>query len=137
MSDDLQIVHVRRPGLPWRQEQSRTECGQVIKGDSANVITRDEFFAKIKREGDRRARYSTCQTCLDTAARWPSWDQDPVRCLGREGSVHYGRAVNPQFKNELLALAMLVERHREEFAELLEDVTMVVPLQAGRKGKAQ
>lgn len=135
MTEDLKIVHVRRPGLPWRREQSKTECGLAIKGDDDSVITREDFLTKIKREGERRARYSTCQTCLDTAVRWPSWDQDPVHCLARETGNGYGRPKSPTFKNELLALAMLVERHREEFEEIMEDVGAVVPIAA--KGRAQ
>lgn len=129
--EDLAIVHVQRPGLPWRKEQSLTECGLPVAGHP--VISRADFLVKLKREGERRARYSTCQTCLDTASRWPSWNEDPIRCLYREADRRWGsrRPLDP-FRTELLALAALVERHPEEFAELLEDIELTVPLPTER-----
>jgi hypothetical protein len=136
MADDLQIVHVQRPPLPWRKEHHRTECGLPVAGHP--VIGREEFKAKVKREGVRRAQVTTCQTCLDTANRHPSWEEDPVRAVGREMERwRWGgpRERNP-FRDELLALAALVERHPEEFAEILEDIALVVPLGVNRKGRA-
>ena len=131
--NDLPIVHVVRPTLPWRMSRTgaptpyKTECGLPIAGHP--VITRAEFLEKIKKQGQQRAYLTTCQTCLDTARRWPSWDEDPVQCLSREVSGGWnGRTRDPNFKHELLALAMLAERHRPEFEELLEDQREIVPI---------
>lgn len=132
MTDEPPIVHVRRPGLPWRIEHGKTECGLPVAGHP--VITRTEFLAKIKREGERRARITTCQTCLDTARRHPSWDENPEGCLSRE-IPGWGRARPSRFRTELLALAALAARHREEFTEIMEDIEAVVPIAEGSKAR--
>lgn len=129
------VVHVARPALPWRQAL-RTECGLPLK--SHPVISRDEFVAKVKAEGQRRAAMSTCMTCFDTAQRWPSWDEDPVGCFNREvESTWRGRASRAgernDFRQELVAVAILIQRHRPEFDELLEDQAAIVPLAAGER----
>lgn len=136
MSEDLRIVHVLRPPLPWRRSQPRTECGLTTEVGSDHVETREQFKARLKLEGDRRARFSTCQTCLDTAQRWPSWDEDPAKCLERE-LPRWGQKQPVDVRQELRAVAMIVERHREEFDELVADMEAVVPLQAGRDRRRQ
>ena len=136
-TEDLPIVHVRRPGLPWRPEHGRTECGLPVTGQP--VITREEFLEKLKMQGERRARVTTCQTCLDTARRWPSWEEDPVQCLARERD-HWGTRGKYQelFRREVVALAVLAQRHRTEFEELLADQAATVPIAEGaavRRGR--
>jgi hypothetical protein len=82
-------------------------------------------------------------TCLNTAQRWPSWDESPVECLGREtyamrhGTASGlraigGRTVSAQFRTELLAIALLVEAHRDEFDQAVADLNGAPSLQSVR-----
>ena len=122
------IEHVLRPPLPWR-EVNTTECGLPAVGHPA--LTREDFIAKVTSQGKQRAALSTCMTCWDTAQRHPSWNEDPVMCIARE--IHWHRRDNVRFKRELLAIAALITRHRDEFAELMKDQEEIVPLPAGRR----
>jgi hypothetical protein len=111
----LDLEHVVRPTLPWRgTEDLLTECGLPADADR-NVISREDLRRKWKEQGQTRASMTTCMTCLHTAHRWPSWDEDPVRCLGREMG-YYG---NPRFEKELRAIQLLIEAHSEEFSNAL------------------
>src|SRR6266566_9811225 len=115
------LEHVQRPPLPWRREAALTECGLPVAGHP--VISRDEFIAKLKEQGKQRAAMTTCMTCYDTAQRHPTWEEDPVMRLSRE--INWSRREGV-LKTELLALAALVSRHRDEFTELLQDQKEIV-----------
>jgi hypothetical protein len=60
-------------------------------------------------------------TCADTAERHPTWDDDPRRAIGREieWELRYNRFRTEdrgqRFRDELVAIAALIEAHREEF----------------------
>lgn len=106
------LHHIERPAPPWRDDQGLTECGL----DATSIVvdrlwTRDDLRAAARNLGPQRLSMLCCMTCLNTAQRWPSWDQDPVEALGRE--IH-GRTAD-RFRQELWAIAALVEAHREEF----------------------
>lgn len=124
------IDHVRRPDLPWRRLLI-TECGLPVAGHP--VISREVFLMRLKEEGQQRTAMRTCMTCFETARRHPIWAEDPVQAIAREVHTFKSRAA---FKRELLALAALVERHRDEFAELLEDQQAIAHL-GERRGRAQ
>lgn len=132
------VEHVRRPHPPWRKEDARTECGRPVS-DVRLVITRDEFTAKLQQQGKRRAALSTCMTCLDTASQWPTWEQDPVQAIHREtysnygGRQVYGGAPVDEFRDELVALAELVNRHPEEFEAIRSGLSDTVSLADRRK----
>lgn len=136
------VEHVKRPRPPWRADDARTECGKDI-ADVRLVISRDQLVAKVKDQGRRRAALSTCMTCLETATRWPTWEQDPVQAIFREtysnygGRQVYGGAPISQFRDELVALAELVERHRAEFDGILSSLGDTVRLADRRKRRAQ
>lgn len=120
---DEPLTHILRPGLPWRVE-GRTECG--LDGAHRPVMTRDEFGVRLKRLGMQRMAYLTCMTCYDTARRWPTFAEDPARAMGRES--YMGRGTDDAFRDELRALAALVERHPDEFASLLGGIGQTVRL---------
>lgn len=135
--DDVKgIVHIERPRPPWRQEKRLTEC----KRDATKVTTiaRTEFVAKLAELGAQRASLSTCMTCWETARRWPTWEQDPARCLGREtGGSAYGADSPPVLSAELRALAALAETHREEFEAYLAGLEQTVDLEDLRRRKTR
>jgi|SRR5580765_4858634 hypothetical protein len=116
------VDHILRSRLPWRQpdEGAITECG--YDASKVATITRAAFLQRQKDLGVQRTALLTCMTCSDTARRWGTWDDDARLALGREiewerGS-NYGRAREDRghrLKDELLAIAALIEAHREEF----------------------
>jgi hypothetical protein len=148
VTEPLILDHVERPTLPWRTAQRRTECG--LDPEKHQTISRDELAAKAKRLGRERTYMTTCVTCLHTAQRHPSWDENPVACLAREIQTTAGwgrRRGEPTFRYEVLAIAQLIDEHRDEFDELVAtqaahdaaqagDVAGVVPLKA-RRGRAR
>lgn len=113
------VDHILRPQLPWRAgDGAITECG--YDATKVKALTRDEYVARFKELGRQRCAMLTCMTCADTAARWGAWDSDPRKALEREiaweGAGRYAREDRGQrLKDELLAIAALIEVHREEF----------------------
>ena len=116
------VDHILRPRLPWRQhgENAITECG--YDASKVKTLTRAEFFQRQKDLGQQRTAMLTCMTCSDTARRWGTWDDDPRLAVHREiewerGGYYY-RARDDRgqrLKDELLAIASLIEAHRDEF----------------------
>ena len=113
------VDHIVRTPLPWRAEGAVTECG--YDATKVPTITRDEFKARIKDLGQQRTAMLTCMTCSDTARRWGTWDDDPRLAVGREiewerGSAYYRDSKRgTQLRDELVAIAALIEAHRDEF----------------------
>ena len=124
------LDHVRRPQPPWRVADV-TECG--LPEDRHPTLSRVELAAKVRRLGVQRAAMTTCMTCLATAQRWPTFDDDPVEAIGRE--THRGRDANPAFRDELLAIAALIERHPDEFAQLLAGIANTIRLSERRAAR--
>lgn len=129
MSDTVRD-HVRRTDLPWRIATT-TECGKPVV-DVASVISRAELVAKVKQDGIQRAAYSTCMTCLETARRWPDWNADPVEAVARD---FYGGRRDPRLRDELRAIAALVDAHRDEFDDYLTGLGETVDLLAARRAR--
>lgn len=113
------VDHIERPRLPWRDSGSITECG--FDASKVKTLTREEFFAREKELGQQRCAMLTCMTCSQTAQRWGKWGDDPRMALQREiewerGGYWGGRTDRGQLlKDELLAIAALIEAHRDEF----------------------
>jgi hypothetical protein len=117
------VDHIIRPSLPWRRdgEGTITECG--YDASKVKTLTRAEFFQREKDLGKQRMAMLTCMTCSDTARRWGTWDDDPRLAMQREiewerHAAYYARARDDRgqrLKDELIAIAALIEAHREEF----------------------
>lgn len=113
------VDHIIRPSLPWRRDGAITECG--YDATKIQSITRPEFFQRVKDLGKQRSAMLTCMTCSNTAQEWGTWEDDPRRALGREIAWEHGgyrRAREDRgerLKDELIAIAALIEAHREEF----------------------
>lgn len=123
MPEKIPLRHIERPPLPW-QTYRLTECGHDI-AEFAEVLSRDEAVRQHKAMGHQRFGLITCMSCIGTANRWTTWDEDPVQRMGRE--FYMGRApkAGDRFRRELLAIAALVDAHREEFDEMVEGLTEV------------
>jgi hypothetical protein len=119
------VDHILRPQLPWRQgDGAITECG--YDGLQVKAITRKEYFQRLENMGQQRAALFTCMTCASTAKRWGTWDDDPGRALDREITWECGGAYwrdrddrGFRLRDELLAIAALIDAHREEFDVLV------------------
>lgn len=141
MSEGLQ--HVLRMPIPWRHlTQSRTECG--LTSDAVEAIPFEEMQAKVRREGEKRAAYSSCMTCWEAAGRhhqemrWLPDGVDPILLvIAREIAFVRRREGDAlRFSRELRALTMLAERYRDEFIALVDDMEGSVNLTAYRKSRA-
>lgn len=122
------VDHILRPTLPWRETAAITECG--FDASKVKTLSRPEFFARLKDLGQQRTAMLTCMTCSQTASRWGTWDDDPRVAVQREiewerGSVYWrARSDRGQrLKDELVAVAALIESHGEEFLGIIETNT--------------
>lgn len=113
------VDHVIRPTLPWRMTGvALTECG--YDASKVKTISRDELIARLKDYGQQRTAILTCMTCVETATRWRTWDQDPRDALDREIQWERRRDLKDterSLRAELSALAELADSHRDEFEE--------------------
>jgi hypothetical protein len=116
------VDHIERPRLPWRHtaDGTATECG--LDASKVKTLTREEFFQREKDLGKQRTAMLTCMTCCDTARRWGSWGDDPRMAMQREieweSRGRWSRDDRGErLKDELLAIAALIEAHQEEFDE--------------------
>jgi hypothetical protein len=114
------VDHILRAQLPWREdaEGAITECG--YDASKVTTITREAFFRRQKEFGQQRTAMITCMTCLNTVHRWNTWEEDPRQAIGREVEWERGMGYRPQergtqLKDELQAIAALIEAHRDEF----------------------
>lgn len=116
------VDHILRPALPWRSssEPAITECG--YDASKVKTITRPDFFQRLKDYGQQRTSMLTCMTCSNTAGRWGTWNDDPRAALQREIEWEAGwRRTDRGFrlKDELTAIATLIEAHKDEFDGLV------------------
>lgn len=115
------VDHILRPELPWRHgEGAITECG--YDASKVKTITREAYFQRLKDFGQQRAAMVTCMTCDNTARRWGTWDDDPRRAVEREINWECGwrgREKGSRLREELVAIAALIEAHREEFLQAI------------------
>ena len=121
------VDHIERPRLPWRQtsEGAITECG--LDASKTRPITREEFLQREKDYGQQRNALLTCMTCRGTAMRWGTWADDPRAAMQREiewegtGRWSYQKGRGERTKDELLAIAALIEAHSDEFQARLTE----------------
>lgn len=122
------VDHILRPRLPWRQSDDGaiTECG--YDASKVKTLTRSEFFQREKELGKQRTAMLTCMTCSDTARRWGTWDDDPRLALQREIEWERGASYwrsrddrGQRLKDELTAIAALIEAHRDEFETTISE----------------
>jgi hypothetical protein len=118
------VDHIIRPSLPWRRPGAAiTECGYDAM--KVKAITRPEFFSRLKDYGQQRTAMLTCMTCSDTARRWGTWEDDPRLAIEREVTWERGGGYRARtdrgelLKDELVAVAALIEAHKEEFDSLV------------------
>lgn len=132
-----EITHIERSTLPWRPER-KTECGLDVPRHPA--WTRQEAGAKQKEMGAQRFSLFCCMTCLHTVQRHSTWQDDPASCLVRHAgsmTMRWGRDTEEKrrFRDELLAIAALIEAHREEFDGLVAGYSEVVDIADARRQK--
>jgi hypothetical protein len=121
------VDHIERPRLPWRPESETalTECGfEAVK---VKCLTRSEFFRRLKEYGEQRTAILTCMTCVQTARRWSTWEEDPRHALHREieweGCGAWRTDRGNLLRDELRAIAMLIKAHPDEFKVLVNGLT--------------
>lgn len=121
------VDHILRPRLPWRSDEGAiTECG--YDASKVKTITRGEYEQRRKNLGQQRCAMVTCMTCANTAQRWGDWNDDPRLALEREitwekpGYYSRSESRGQRLKDELLAIASLIEAHPEEFAANVEAI---------------
>jgi hypothetical protein len=118
------VDHILRPQLPWRigREGAITECG--YDASKVKTLTRDEFTARFKDLGQKRMMMFTCMTCYDTARRHGTWEDDPRGAIDREidWEIRFWRSNGrgDRLKHELIAIAALIEAHKDEFFDLID-----------------
>lgn len=124
------VDHILRPSLPWRSPDTPaiTECGyDALK---VKALSREQFFQREKEWGRQRTSLHTCMTCSDTAKRWGRWGDDPRLALQREiewerGHHYYARGREDRghrLRDELIALAGMIENHRAEFDAAVAEI---------------
>ena len=118
------VDHIKRPQLPWRTDAGITECG--YNASSVPTLTRDAYWERRKTMGQQRTALLTCMTCADTASRWGTWEDDPLQAMQREIEWEAGRGYRrrdrgERLRDELVAIAALIEAHRDEFDALISE----------------
>lgn len=123
------VDHIIRPRLPWRPESDPgiSECG--YDATKIRTLTRAQFFSRLKEYGQQRTALFTCMTCMTTASRWGTWQDDPRLAIARE--IEWESARWNQFardvtdrrghrlRDELVAIEALIAAHPHEFQQLL------------------
>ena len=149
------LDHLSRPPLPWRAPHL-TECGKPLEGiDASRIISRDELHKRVADIGQKRAAFSTCMTCWETANRWPDgpatalyrevgvvyrtppsrYDYAPSRDGEQRRSYDEAKARRDRFAGELEAIQALIEAHREEFDGYLAGLGETVSLTDRRNAR--
>src|ERR1041384_7038226 len=115
------VDHIMRPRLPWRpSEAALTECG--YDASKVKTITREEHLLRTKNYGRQRTAMLTCMTCMQTAERWSTWEEDPRDAVAREIQWESGPFRKPRgtrLLDELVTIAALIQAHPDEFQRLL------------------
>ena len=133
------VEHILRELLPWQRGEAGTECGRPV-AEFAAVLTRDQAIAKFRALGQTRATMTTCVTCAQTVDRHATWATNPAAALARVADRYVSRycpdkKAQRRFNDELRALALLAEAHREEFEELLAGLTGAVDLRQAQAAR--
>lgn len=127
--------HIIRTPLPWRtNEEATTECG--LPAQSYPSLTPEQMEAKVQREGEQRASYSSCMTCwrVRRDRGYARRTNSLLDVLNREilRGAHSDSEVWTRLDRELRAMVLLVEAHRAEFDGILADMADAISLSAAR-----
>lgn len=120
------LTHIQRDPLPWRAaEEWLTECG--LPASSYPTVTREVIELRLREDGKQRTAMMTCMTCLSAMTRYdylrsrPGVDrilQTFRREIDRCGFGAQAPAI--LLSQELRAMMTLIERHDEEFRQILK-----------------
>lgn len=133
-----------RAQLPWRAADGLTECG--LASEKFTTLDYQHFIQKVEEQGRQRAAMSTCMTCWDAAERHQrSWrgggfnTPTLLSILHREVErVRWSEDRDGgELRIELMAIAALIEAHREEFEHNIASLKGVVFLTDVRKAKGK
>ncbi len=111
--------HLERFAPPWATGDRVTICGRPLD-DVAGWVSFEDGRRLVARLGRTRAQLVFCQTCLSRQGaiqRASAWRQNPLDVV-HDYTRHYWDQDAPVFEQiraELLAIAQLVDRHREEY----------------------
>lgn len=135
MTEEPELVrdHIIRADLPWRKAEL-TECGRNINSVKG-WTTMADIADRVKRLGKQRTAFTVCMTCYSTGWNYQNWEQDPIDVMRRH-CVRYGRdsvADNAKLRDELRAVAALIEAHRDEFDGFIEDLAGTIDLASRRR----
>lgn len=109
------LTHIARTGLPWR-DATKTVCGHPINQYADGlVVNLADAQAMQCRLGQQRFALAICMTCANHVGNWAEWDNDPRVRMAREVTGGDFGKFDPVIVHELRAMAMLIERHRDEF----------------------
>lgn len=120
------VDHIERPNPPWRTERT-TECGL---DDTHKMVSRAEFYERVKDQGQQRAAMSVCMTCWHTAIRYGGWGRDHastkaqfLNLWGHDPADVIGRDLHGKRRDllnrELHVVGLLIEAHRDEFDQAM------------------
>lgn len=114
------LTHIARPPLPWR-ESGLTICGHPVSQFGDGLVTNlADAHAAARRLGKQRFAMTHCMTCASNVSRWATWENDPAARMAREIGYLGMTKQEPVIVAELRAIALLIERHRDDFDELVE-----------------
>lgn len=139
------LDHIKRASPPWQRDHY-TICGRPV-ADVASVVSFEAIQAKITRDGKRRAAFSTCMTCAERAHRGgETWERAPAVVVhtyvekagwaGMYGPLRDEDGRAARIINELRALALVFDRHRDEFDAALVDLEGTSSLDERRRRRA-
>ena len=133
------VDHIERPRLPWREkeEASLTECGYAAV--KVKTLTRSEFQRRLGEYGQQRTALLTCWTCMETARRWGAWDDDPRQAVEREiqWEGRWNEDRGHRLRDELRAIAILINRHNPEFTKVVREIEGIVDLRERKRQSRQ
>lgn len=84
---------------------------------------------------------TVCMTCLDTARRWRTWDDDPLDAVQREiyreprHLYEEGPREESRLRLEMRALAALAEKYADEFADRVKAHSRVPRINNWRRSR--
>ena len=120
MSGDEPLTHIARPPLPWR-DSGLTICGKpVTQYADGLVVNIADARAAVRRLGKSRFAMTHCMTCANNADRWWTWEENPGARMAREIGYLGMTKAEPIIHTELRVMALLIERYRDEFDEMVE-----------------
>lgn len=129
------LDHLAREVPPWR-EATTTECGRPL-GDVAQIITRAAAVRRWKDQGAKRASFSLCMTCVETANRNPTFDENPIENIRRTLPAAYAanRERLDTEERHWRAVAALIDAHRDDFDQLLADLAKTPTIAEARRNR--